>query len=105
MLFRPPHSLNCISCGTKVPLFDPKTQGYDAVLNAYSSYESGSGDDTAYEGVFRIVVSLFYNVELSELRELASKAQVNPADLFDAINIICSPAGGGEKLELGYECA
>ena len=104
-LFRPPHRLRCMFCGTEGPLFDAITQGYDGVLNGGCAYESGNEGESSIPGDFRMIVSVFYNVELEELRELAREAGVNAPDLFDWIVIFGSQAGIGDDIELSYECA
>ena len=103
--FRPPHRLRCTTCGTEGPLFDVRTQGYDGVLNGGCTYESGDKDESSIPGDFRIVVSVFYNIEIEELKEIAREAGVNVSDLFDAIAIFGSKVGIGDDIELSYECA
>jgi hypothetical protein len=109
VFFRPPHRLRCVACRAESPLFDARTQGYDAVLNAACSYESGGDESTDQESAapdqFRVSVIVFYNVELSELSELADKAKVKASDLFDWIMIKGSRVADDQIFELSYECA
>ena len=50
-------------------------------------------------------MSVFYNIELEELKELAQEAGVNASDFFDVIAIFGSKVGIGDDIELSYECA
>lgn len=102
--FRPPHKMECVSCGAEGALFDVRVQGYDGVLNGGGSYESGINDEQAVPGQFSVVVTVSYNIELDELRELAEEASVNPSDLFDWITITGVSTRVG-TIEFSYECA
>lgn len=104
-LYRPPHNLKCVLCGAEASLFDVRTQGYDGVLNGGGTYESGTEGKAFMPGLFHIVVSLAYNAELAELRELADEASVRASDLFDWIAIHGKATDGGQNIELSYECA
>jgi hypothetical protein len=101
----PPHKLICASCGSGSPIFDPRTDGYDAVANGFCGYEIGSDGEKPATGNYRVTVSLAYNSELSELEESARDIGVSAVDLFDWITITGSPVSGGDPLELDYECA
>jgi len=103
-LFQPPHRLKCTSCGDERALFDVRTQGYDGVLNGGGAYESGTTGEAPIPGVFNVVVTACYNIELNELIELAHDAKVNASDLFDWLTIV-GTSTGGEQIELSYECA
>ncbi len=110
IFFRPPYHLQCAACCQKAPLFDVRTQGYDAVLNDCANYESGDDSEGGDQegrpsGTFRMTVSFCYNAELEELSEMASKAGVIMSDLFDWISITGVPLSGGDAFEEGYECA
>ena len=105
ILFRPPHKLVCITCGSDAPIFDPRTDGYDAVANGFCGYETGSDGEKPADDKYLVKVSLAYNCELSELEETANDVGVSAADLFDWITITASSASGGDPLELDYECA
>ncbi|HET7083244.1 MAG TPA: hypothetical protein VFI23_00625 [Rhizomicrobium sp.] len=104
-IFRPPHKLTCTACGSGAPIFDPRTDGYDAVACGFCGYETGSDGEKPATGNYRVTVSLAYNSELSELEESANDVGVSAADLFDWITITASPASGGDPLVLDYECA
>ena len=104
-LYRPPHFLTCTSCGTERPLFDVRTQGYDGVLNGGGAYESGTEGKAFISRHFHVVVGFIYNIELGELRDLASEARVAVSDLFDGISIVGTATDGAENVELSYECA
>jgi hypothetical protein len=104
-LYRPPHTLKCVSCNVERPLFDVRTQGYDGVLNGGGAYESGTEDKAFMPGRFHVVVDFIYNIDLTELEELASEAKVGASDLFDGISIVGTATDGGQNVELSYECA
>lgn len=104
-LYRPPHTLKCVSCGAEHPLFDVRTQGYDGVLNGGGTYESGTDGKEFMPGRFHVVVAFTYNTELEELRELAEEARVRASDLFDWIAINGTATDGVPNIELSYECA
>ena len=105
-ILRPPHRLKCERCGAVATIFDARTDGYDGVLNGGCTYASGESGEQFSDVVCKVVVAATYNIDLTELQELAAKAgpAVKATDLFDWINIIAS-APGGEPLELDYECA
>ena len=103
--FRPPHRLDCTRCGYGALLFDVRTQGYDGVLNGGGPYESGTSDENAVPGEFRIVVGVTYNIALDELAELADEAGVGTADLFDWIKIVGISPHDGKEVRFSYECA
>ncbi|MFM2423195.1 MAG: hypothetical protein RL291_1725, partial [Pseudomonadota bacterium] len=50
-------------------------------------------------------VAFIYNIELSELEEIATERQLDPQDLFDSIGIYAMSVDGVELAGLGYECA
>jgi len=104
-LYRPPHTLKCVSCNLERPLFDVRTQGYDGVLIGGGAYESGTEGKAFIPGRFHVVVSFIYNIDLTELEELAGEARVGASDLFDWISIVGTGIDGGQNVELGYECA
>ena len=56
-------------------------------------------------GRFHVLVEFIYNIELTELEQLASEEKVAAPDLFDWISIVGTAVGGGVNVELGYECA
>lgn len=105
ILQRPPHRLRCTSCSAEAPLFDVRVNGYDGALGHGTAYESGEEGEAAIPGEHTVVVAFLYNIELDELQEIAAGANLQPSDLFDAINIIGTPAGNGEAVHLDYECA
>ena len=101
----PPHKLICTACGSGGVIFDPRTDGYDAVACGFCGYETRSeGEEPAADKYF-VTVLLAYNSELSELEETARDTGVAAADLFDGIVITASPIAGGDPLILDYECA
>jgi hypothetical protein len=104
-LNRPPHRLRCTSCATEASLFDARNQGYDGVLNGGCAYESGDKTESPIPGEFKVIASFLYNVELAELEELATEANVKPSDIFDAFAIVGTSVSGGPEVELNHECA
>ena len=104
-LLRPPHRLKCEPCGATGTIFDARTDGYDGILNDGGPYKSGATGERFSDVVCKIVVGATYNIDLTELEELAAKAGagVKATDLFDWINIIATTDDGG-RLELDYEC-
>jgi hypothetical protein len=86
-------------------LFDVRTQGYDGVLNGGGAYESGTEGKAFIPGRFHVVVGFIYNIDLTELEQLASEARVSAPDLFDWISIVGTATDGSANVELGYECA
>jgi len=107
IFLRPPHRLRCSHCGNAGTIFDARTDGYDGILGGGCAYESGSEGEDFAAGPFKVIVSATYNVEGSELDELAASAGggAKATDLFDWLTIIATPVGGGSPLELSYECA
>jgi hypothetical protein len=105
MLHRPPHRLRCTSCGAEAPLFDIRKDGYDGVFGNATGYESGEEGEAPIPGEHNVVVAFLYNIELTELRQLAAEANVNPSDLFDSFNVVGTPASSREPVHLDYECA
>jgi hypothetical protein len=105
IILLPPHTLVCAGCSSGAPIFDPRTDGYDAVACKFCGYETGSTGETPAAGQYLVSVSLAYNAELSELEETAREVSVPTADLFDWITITASPVTGGDPLVLDYECA
>ena len=105
VMWRPPHRLRCDGCGKTEPLFDARKNGYDAVVNNFSGYESGDEGEEVVRGTYRVHVTFAYNAELSELEESATEAKVKIADLFDWFTITCRDTNSGDVFELDYECA
>lgn len=105
VLHRPPHDLACTACGARSGVFDAKSQGYDGALNGGCSYESGSGAAAFVTGAFTVVVTLTYNIALSELEEIGAEEEVEPADLFDGFQLQGLSSDGGQPFEIVYECA
>jgi hypothetical protein len=105
-ILQPPHRLKCERCGAVGTIFDARTDGYDGILNGGCSYASGESGEQFSDLVCKVVVVATYNIDLTELQELATQAgsAVKATDLFDWINIIAT-APDGERLELDYECA
>lgn len=104
-LLRPPHELRCADCGKADVLFDPRSHGYDGVHGHVSSYECSDVDAEPASGVYRVTVSLGYNIDWEELTELSVKARVSPCDLFDVFWLRGEPLDGGRPLQIDYECA
>ena len=107
-LQRPPHRLECSSCGHSSVLFDLRRHGYDGVLGHGSGYETGGEGEEEVplpEGPFSIEVTFGFSIEMDELREIAEEAGISPSDLFDWITITGKPANDGIEFELDYECA
>jgi len=105
VLLRPPHQAKCINCGAGGQVFDPRTDGYDAVLNQCSAYECGDDGEDFATTAFRVTVSITFNVDLSELREYAAEADVEVVDLFDWITVQGESENPEIRFEQGYECA
>jgi hypothetical protein len=107
-LFRPPHSAECVQCGTRASVFDARTDGYDGVLNGGGPYESGGDREASFPGEFTVVVWLTYNVDAEDLDDLyqtAREAGVEPADLFDWMGIQGTATDGSAPFSVDYECA
>jgi hypothetical protein len=104
---RPPHRLRCSHCGSAEAIFDARTDGYDAIICGDSSYQSGVEGEEFDTGPFKVVVTAAYNIEASELDEVAASAarEIKAADLFDWLTITATPTRGGSPLEFSYECA
>ena len=88
-------------------IFDAHTDGYDGVLNGGCAYESGSDGEEFSPGSYEVTVCVTYNIDASELDELASSAgaEVKATDLFDSLSITATSVSGGPHLEFHYECA
>lgn len=86
-------------------MFDARTQGYDGVLNGGCTYESGETGEEPREGEFAIRIEFIFNIETDELNKISAEESVNPADLFDALDIVATPVGEGAEFSLSYECA
>jgi hypothetical protein len=104
-IWRPPHNLKCVNCGSVAKLFDARTDGYDGICNGGCSYESGTDGEAFVPGSFKVTVAPVYNNELSEMIESAAEFGVQTPDLFDSIVIQGDPVEGGEPFETYYECA
>jgi len=104
-LLRPPHELRCADCGNAEVVFDPRSHGYDGMHGHASSYECSDTEGEPAPGVYRVTVSLGFNTDWEELKELAENAGVPPCDLFDVLCLRGEPIEGGKPLELDYECA
>jgi hypothetical protein len=105
VFLRPPHRANCVNCGVIEQIFDPRVDGYDAILNDVSGYECGDEGETFAPSAFQVMVSLTFNAELSELREYATEAGVEVVDLFDWIAVQGDTGNPSVRFEEGYECA
>lgn len=103
--FRPPHRLECVTCKKTADVFDVRIHGYNAVLNDWSGYESGTEDEGRAPNEYKIIVSFVYNIDHSEISDLAKEAGVEISDLFDWIEIEGSPVREGEPIQWSYECA
>lgn len=101
----PPHSAECVACGRRAQIFDPRTDGYDGVLNGGCAYRSGNGNPVAGPGELTLKIGVGYNIDPVELAELGTQYDVHPSDLFDAINICAYAADGTDEFDLIYECA
>ena len=106
-LLRPPHRMKCSCCGSVGTIFDARTDGYDGILNGGCPYESGADGEDFTLRPFKVIVAVTYNIEISELEELASSAQaeIKATDLFDNLSITATCPSGGQPLEFIYECA
>lgn len=106
-LLRPPHRLRCARCGSTGTIFDARTDGYDGVLNGGCAYESGIDGEAFAAGPFEVIVTLSYNVEASELEELARSegGEKKATDLFDGLSITATSVSGEPAFEFPYECA
>lgn len=105
---RNPHHASCKQCGDRQLLFDSNKHGYDGALGNGGSYERGRGKEQPIickEASYGIVVRFIFNVELSELHEIASEDGLQPQDLFDGISIEAMSANGSILKSLDYECA
>lgn len=104
--WRPPHSCQCVACGMTTRLFDPRIDGYDAIVNDFSATQVDDAGQSAIPGPVSITMCLTYSMDWDDLsREAASKAGRSIGDLFDWITIVATPAGEGPEVELSYECA
>jgi len=83
----PPWSVRCIECGAETIIFDPRTAGYGRVLNGASGDARGDDEPTEETGAASVFLSLIYRSALDELTDPAAKANVPPADLFDAVHL------------------
>jgi hypothetical protein len=103
----PPHRLKCARCGATEMLFNPKTDGYNAILCGVSDLRPGGPEEMFSPTPLKTYVTSSYNIDLDELQELADQAGngVRPPDLFDWINIIQSTPEEDYHLELDYGCA
>lgn len=102
---RPPHDLRCAACGKTDVVFDPRRHGYDGALGHPPSYECGDVEGEPSPGVYRVTVSLGFNIDWDELSEIAREYDVPPYDLFDVISLRGDPVVGEELLSFDYECA
>ena len=105
---RNPHHVACFDCGKRELLFDATMHGYDGALGHGSSYEQGTGEEKMINCSaerYSIKVEFLYNVDLSELQEIAAKTKLKPQDLFDAVCINAMSPAGILVASLDYECA
>jgi hypothetical protein len=105
---RNPHHVICVNCGVRHLVFDAARHGYDGELGNGTSYEQGTGEERAIlceEGDYKVDVVFTYNVELSELREIAEKENLQAQNLFDWFHIIAVSSSGEELKDINYECA
>ena len=105
---RNPHHVACLDCGKRELLFDATVHGYDGALGHGSSYEQGAGEERMINCSaerYSIEVEFLYNVELSELQEIAAETKLKPQDLFDALCIYAMSPAGIEVASLDYESA
>jgi hypothetical protein len=101
---RPPHAAQCVDCQARASVFDGRTDGYNGRLNSFFAYESGETGEDAFPGIYRLMVTLVYNIDVDELMELGSNASVSAPDLYDWIGIECVPVGEGDSFALDYKC-
>ena len=105
---RNPHHVACLDCGKRELLFDATMHGYDGALGHGSSYQQGTGaEEMVYcrEESYSVEVEFLYNVELSELQEIAAETNLKPQDLFDSLCIYAMSPAGIAVASLDYECA
>ena len=100
-----PWSARCIECDAEKTIFDPRTGGRGPVLNGESGKARDPIEPTDETGAATVYVSLIYRSELDELKGLAAKANVPPADLFEAIHVRGASPHGETIFEGQYACS
>jgi hypothetical protein len=100
-----PYRARCVQCNVEKTIFDPKSAGYRAFLKGDCADKSDETDPVSETGAATLYVCLGYRFELSELRTLAEKARVTPADLFEDIYIRGEAPNGRTIFEEHYECS
>ena len=100
----------CQSCGGEALPFDSREHGYDGELG-YNKHLTGAMSRTALSWsdgkrkcADRLIVRFSYDVDMSELQEIADESGVNLVDLFDWVQVVEDDPRNSDVI-WDFECA